>query len=100
MQRKTNYSMAFYKRIHEKDDLELIDKVVIYVSENINHDLDRYAYNRMGDMREPLYSACPELDERIAELVEEFLEDNDLDLSADDFDTEEIFMHDLYEYQG
>ena len=77
-----------------------INSVVRYVSNNINHDLDRYAYNKMSEMREPIYAACPELDERISDLVEEYLEDNDIDLSADDFDTEEIFMHDLYEYEG
>lgn len=53
-------------------------------------------------MSEPLYSACPELSDQITELVEEWCEDNDIDYDEvwEDVDSETVFFHDAYEFDG
>lgn len=89
------------KHLIVMSDLEF-EELVQYVSDNINHDLDRYAYNRMYKNREPLYSACPELAERISDLVSDWCMDNDID--EDDvwgeISTDDIFEHDKYNFDA
>ena len=81
---------------------EEFDELVQYVSDNIDHDLDRYAHRRMGQMREPLYSACPELHERIRDLVSDWCNDNDIDEDSvwENYDTDDIFEHDNYDFDA
>lgn len=73
-------------------------QLVSYVSDNVSHDLDRYALKQIDHMREPLYIACPELDDEIRDRVSDWCQDNNVD--EDDvwanFDTDDIFFHDNY----
>ena len=45
----------------------------------------------MWEWRVPLDSANPSLHDRIVDLVEEYIEENEVDLDLDDVDIEEIF---------
>jgi hypothetical protein len=77
------------------DDFDLLVK---YVSDNIDHSLDRYAYKRIG-MREPLPY---EVADRIDELAVEWCENNGYteDDYYDNYDAEDVFMSEQYDFDA
>ena len=83
------------------DDLQF-EELVQYVSDHIEHDLDRYASRQMDEMREPLYSACSELSDAIDSLAEEWCEDNGFDANDyyDYYNSEDVFMHTKYAFDA
>ena len=88
MQPKTNTTMT---------DLEFED-LVRYVSDNVDHDLDRYAM-RMIDNRAPLPY---ELADQINHYADEWCLDNGIDPDEyySDYDAEDVFMHDAYAFDA
>lgn len=51
-----------------------------------------YAYKRIGEWREPLYIACPELDRQIQDAFEDFCNDYGLDYDDCSVDSEDVFF--------
>lgn len=74
------------------------EELVQYVSDNIEHDLDRYAMRMIGD-RQPIPS---ELSSTIDDLAEEWCNDNDIDPDEyfGDYSAEDVFMHDAYNFDA
>ena len=71
-----------------------MDKNLIkYVKKNLNaSDAElEFTSERMSEWRVPLDSANPSLHDRIFDLVEEYIEENEIELNLDDVDIEEIF---------
>lgn len=74
------------------------EDLVRYVSDNVDHDLDRYAM-RMIDNREPLPY---ELANQINDYADEWCRDNGIDPDEyySDYDAEDVFMHDAYAFDA
>lgn len=74
------------------------EELVRYVSDNIEHDLDRYAMRVIGN-REPLPS---ELADPINDYAAEWCEEHDIDPSEyySWHDAEDVFMHDAYAFDS
>jgi len=71
-----------------------MDKNLIkYVKENLNaSDAElEFTSERMSEWRIPLDSANPSLHDRIFDLIEEYIEENEVELDLGDVDVEEIF---------
>ena len=90
LQRKTNYTMT------EQEFAELVR----YVSENMEHDQDRYAHRQMGNFRCGLDQTGTGLDETINDLAEEWCNDNGIDVDEywEEYGPDEVFFHDAYEF--
>ena len=67
--------------------------LIKYVKENLNASDAEIGFTseRMWEWRVPLDSANPSLHDRIVDLVEEYIEENEVELNLDDVDIEEIF---------
>lgn len=78
--------------------VEEFEDLVHYVSDNVDHDLDRYAM-RAIDNRGPLPY---ELANPINDYAAEWCEDHDIDPDEyyGDYDAEDVFMHDAYEFDS
>ena len=78
-------------------DIEF-EQLVQYVSNNVSHDLDRRAWRLIGE-REPLPY---ELEDEINSYAEEWCEENGIDVDEyyNNYDAEDIFMHDNYNFAG
>lgn len=76
--------------------IEQFEDMVRYVSDNVDHDLDRYAM-RMIENRNPLPY---ELADSINDYAAEWCEENGIDPDEyyGDYDAEDIFMHDVYTF--
>lgn len=75
-------------------------ELVTYVSENMEHDQDRYAHRLMGEYRCGLSQTGTRLDEDINDLAEEWCEENGIDPDEyySDYEAEDVFYHDNYEF--
>ena len=71
-------------------------ELVSYVSENVEHDLDRWAHRIIGQ-REPLPD---EVADPINEYAAEWCEENGIDPDEyyESYDAEDVFFHDNYEF--
>lgn len=78
--------------------IEEFEDLVRYVSDNVDHDLDRYAM-RMIEGRNPLPY---ELVNQINDYAEEWCNNNNIDPDEfyGDYDAEDIFMHDAYDFDA
>lgn len=67
--------------------------LIKYVKENLNASDAEIGFTsaRMWEWRVPLDSVNPSLHDRIFDLVEEYIEENEVELNLDDVDIEEIF---------
>lgn len=74
---------------------EQFAELVSYVSDHVDHDLDRWAYKMVWENREPLpYQVADPINEYAVEWCEE--NDIDPDEYYDDYDAEDVFTHDNY----
>lgn len=82
-------------------DIEF-DELVKYVSDNVEHDLDRHAHRMIGEMRCGLRDAEPELADSIDELAEEWCNDNGIDPYDyyAYYDVDDVFDHDKYDFDS
>lgn len=74
------------------------DLLVKYVSDNIDHSMDRYAYNQIGK-RYPLPS---QVEDAIDELAVEWFEENGYTEEDyyDNYTAEDVFLSDQYDFVG
>ena len=72
------------------------EELVQYVSDNIEHDLDKYAMRMIGN-HQPIPS---ELSSTIDDLAEEWCNDNGIDPDEyyGEYSAEDVFMHDAYDF--
>lgn len=77
---------------------EEFEDLVSYVSDNIDHDLDRYAMRMIGEHNPLPY----ELADLINEYAEEWCNDNGIDPDEyyGEFGAEDVFMHDAYAFDS
>lgn len=77
------------------DDFELLVK---YVSDNIDHSLDQYAYKKIGKH----YPLPSEVGDAIDELAVEWCEDNGYseDDYYDNYTAEDVFMSEYYVFDA
>lgn len=77
------------------DDFELLVK---YVSDNIDHSLDQYAYKQIGKH----YPLPSEVGDVIDELAVEWCEDNGYseDDYYDNYTAEDVFMSEYYDFDA
>lgn len=77
---------------------EEFEELVRYVSDNVDHSIDRYAM-RAIERREPIPY---ELADPINDYASEWCEQNGIDEDEyyNDYDAEDVFMHDEYDYDS
>ena len=83
-------------------DVEFEELVILYVSDNINHDLDRYSHRLIGEMRCSLADTGTGLADTIDELAEEWCNDNGIDPNEyyNEYTADDIFDHDKYDFDA
>ena len=78
--------------------VEEFEDLVRYVSDNVDHDLDRYAMRAIENRQPVPY----ELADPINEYAEEWCNENGIDPDEyyGDYDAEDVFMHDAYAFDS
>lgn len=78
------------------------EDLVRYVSDNVEHDLDRATYRIMDDYRCGVRDTGTGLAEAIDQYAEEWCEEHDIDTFEyyGYYDTDDVFFHDAYEFDA